>query len=291
MAWPSRNNYDTRDGIISPAVEVIEDALRAKFGLASATRNDPSALNQGQLPKDWKELRSVIVKKPADLSKLVAGFQPPVKPPPKDFRDGWVRSYGNPSTPGDSVEVFAFRFFETDPAREFTKSLRTCDPGGGQDFVVLEEGDRVAVVFYPLKDGNTSPAIAEYLKHLATAMRTTVDRFDFTVTAGSATKDEHAIKVPLEFHGINSREIRKAGVWSVRVWNHETKENEDPVEIQVPITFEHVDGKMKTIFSMPIDAVRFGLHVKDDGTSHFRLPPLNGARKIWMAGTSTSRIN
>jgi tRNA A-37 threonylcarbamoyl transferase component Bud32 len=268
-ALTMKEKFYTRDGEVAPAVESIEDALRAKFGLPPATHHDPSQLNDTQLPKNWKELRSGVAKKTTELPSLLAGFQPPIKPPPKQFRDGWVRSYGNSSTPGESVEVFSFRFFESDPAKEFTQELRTFDPAGGQGMNVLREYERVVAVFYSLKDGNTPAPVSEYLKHLAGSMRATLDRFDFEVkVTGPATKDDKSIKVPLEFRGINSREIRKAGVWSVQVWNFTAQQQEEAVEIQVPVAFEHVDGRMTTIFSMPLEPVRIGLHANDDNTTH-----------------------
>jgi hypothetical protein len=268
-----KNNFDSRDGEVSPAVETIEDSLRAKFGLAAATRNDRTTLTPSMLPKGWKELRVTTAKKSSELTQLLAGFQPPMKPPARSFRDGWVRSYGDPSNPGSSAEVFSIRFFENDPSKEFTQVLLTYDPAGGQGFVVLRDYDRVVAIFYPLKDDKTPPAVTEYLKHLSASTRTNLDHFDLELKAGEGKRDEKSIKVPLEFRGINSRELRRGGVWTAKVWNPVTKDYEDPIDVQPPVSFEHADGKMTTVLSLPLEGVRVGLHPRDEGGSHlaFRL--------------------
>ena len=249
-----------KEGKVAPDVELLEDTLRKKLGSAPLKRPDPSDVGADLLPEGWVALHKSVsgettpatAKTRADLKTLRAAF--PYLPPfnADDFRDGWVKSYGEPSVAGAHVDVASLRFFETAQARDILHLAQNTDPPKNQDMRVLHDSDRLLFMLL-----STTPAHqagqAAFEQTLRQAMRCYSDSYNISTKFLNSTRTGTGVKLEFEVSGINSVELRRAGKWLITVYAKGIKDH-DGFELPPPAPADLVaaDGKWRVTLALPI---------------------------------------
>jgi serine/threonine protein kinase len=248
-----------REGKIAPDVETLEDTLRKKLGAPPAKRRDSSDVGASHLPDGWVELKKtangesapLTAKTRAELKPLLAAFPyvPAIKP--EEFRDGWVKSYGEPSAGGAHVDVASIRFLESEDTKKFVHLAQTTDPPKDQDMRIIHDGDRVVFVLIATANPAHTAGYDAFEKTLRTAMRCFSDSYYVTGKVLNCTRTPAGIKLELEITGANARELRRSGKWVVTVYAKGIKDHEG-LDVPPPTDFTYANEKWHATLDLPI---------------------------------------
>ncbi len=245
-------------GKVTPDLEELEDTLRKKMGATPAKRHDASDAATRVLPAGWVELKKsvsgettpVVAKYRGDLKPVLAAFPYLLPLKPEEIRDGWVKSFGEPSAGGAHADVLSLRFYETEDARKFARRSQNPDPPKDTGMLILQ--DDVHVVFVLTADINPAhkAGYEAFEKTMREGMRAYSDSHYVTAKVLSAVRTQAGMKLELELTGANATEFKRAGKWTLDVWAKGLKDVS--VEVNPPADFTYADEKWHATLELPI---------------------------------------